>query len=122
MQNTSHAVMAQPTCVRARRPALDRSSVLMALRLSRVQPAHGSPKVALENRRGCASPRCAALANYFAEVHSVDVFDGRLSIPRPFGILGTELDAHFDWPVFEAVEEVNRYFQSRLFGILSGGG
>ena len=47
---------------------------------------------------------------------------GRISIPRPFGITGSELDAHFGWPVFDAVEEVNRYFQARLFGILSGGG
>jgi hypothetical protein len=47
---------------------------------------------------------------------------GRVSIPRPFGIMGVELDGHFGWPVFDAVEDVNRYFQTRLFGILSGGG
>lgn len=47
---------------------------------------------------------------------------GRVSIPKPFGIMGAELDGHFGWPVFDAVEDVNRYFQTRLFGILSGGG
>jgi hypothetical protein len=46
---------------------------------------------------------------------------GQYSIPRPFSITGAELDDHFGWPVHEAVEEVNRYFQSRLFLILSGG-
>jgi|SRR5262245_7720339 len=45
---------------------------------------------------------------------------GKRSIPVPFGILGSEMDEHFGWPVYEAVEEVNRYFQERLFSILAG--
>lgn len=45
---------------------------------------------------------------------------GKCSIPKPFAITGTEMDAHFGWPVYEAVEEVNKYFQGRLFAILSG--
>ena len=45
---------------------------------------------------------------------------GKCSIPKPFSITGTELDQHFGWPNFEVVEEVNRYFQERLFLILSG--
>ncbi len=46
---------------------------------------------------------------------------GKCSIPKPFSITGAEMDQHFSWPVFEAVEEVNKYFQSRLFSILAGG-
>lgn len=45
---------------------------------------------------------------------------GQCSIPKPFSLTGPELDAHFGWPVYDAVEEVNKYFQSRLFSILSG--
>jgi hypothetical protein len=33
-----------------------------------------------------------------------------------------ELDEHFGWPVQEQIEEVNLYFQKRLFSILSGAG
>lgn len=40
-------------------------------------------------------------------------FYGKCSIPRPFSVTGSELDQHFGWPVFEAVEEVNKYFQGR---------
>ena len=45
---------------------------------------------------------------------------GKCSIPKPFAITGAEMDQHFGWPIFEAVEEVNKYFQGRLFTILSG--
>ena len=47
---------------------------------------------------------------------------GKCSIPKPFAITGAELDEHFGWPVKEAVEEVNSYFQKRVFSILSGAG
>jgi hypothetical protein len=47
---------------------------------------------------------------------------GQCSIPKPFSLTGPELDTHFGWPVYDAVEEVNKYFQSRLFSILSGAG
>ena len=47
-------------------------------------------------------------------------FYGKCSIPRPFAITGAELDQHFSWPVYESVDEVNKYFQSRLFSILAG--
>ena len=47
---------------------------------------------------------------------------GQCSIPKPFSLIGSELDEHFGWPVQDAVEEVNNYFQSRLFAILSGAG
>ena len=45
---------------------------------------------------------------------------GKCSIPKPFSITGAELDQHFGWPIYEAVEEVNKYFQGRLFSILAG--
>jgi hypothetical protein len=45
---------------------------------------------------------------------------GKCSIPKPFSVTGAELDQHFAWPVQEAVEEVNKYFQGRLFSILAG--
>jgi hypothetical protein len=47
-------------------------------------------------------------------------FYGKCSIPKPFAITGAELDQHFGWPIFESVDEVNKYFQGRLFAILSG--
>jgi hypothetical protein len=47
---------------------------------------------------------------------------GKCSIPKPFAITGAELDEHFGWPVLEAIEEVNVYFQKRLFSIPSGAG
>ena len=45
---------------------------------------------------------------------------GKCSIPKPFAITGAEMDEHFGFPIYEAVEEVNKYYQSRLFSILSG--
>jgi hypothetical protein len=45
---------------------------------------------------------------------------GKCSIPKPFSITGAELDQHFSWPIYESVEEVNKYFQGRLFPILAG--
>src|ERR1700730_2552324 len=45
---------------------------------------------------------------------------GKCSIPKPFSITGAELDQHFSWPVYDTVEDVNKYFQSRLFTILAG--
>ena len=47
---------------------------------------------------------------------------GKCSIQKPFAITGAELDEHFRWPVHEQVEEVNLYFQKRVFSILSGAG
>jgi hypothetical protein len=47
-------------------------------------------------------------------------FYGKCSIRKPFAITGAELNQHFSWPVYEPVDEVNKYFQSRLFSILAG--
>jgi len=46
-------------------------------------------------------------------------FYGKCSIPKPFAITGAEMDEHFSWPVYEPVDEVNKYFQTRLFSILA---
>ena len=44
---------------------------------------------------------------------------GVRSIAAPIGIIGTELDAHFGMPIYEQIEEVNAYFRTRLFEIIS---
>jgi hypothetical protein len=46
---------------------------------------------------------------------------GQCSIPKPFSLKGTELDEHFGFPVYDAVEEVNKHYKARLFAILAGG-
>lgn len=43
---------------------------------------------------------------------------GLRSIPRPFSLVGDELDEHFGFRVQEKIERVNAYFQDRLFQIL----
>jgi len=45
---------------------------------------------------------------------------GKCSIPKPFSLTGMELDEHLGFPVYQAIEEVNKYFQGRLFSILAG--
>jgi hypothetical protein len=45
---------------------------------------------------------------------------GQCSIPKPFSLTGLEIDGHFGWPVYEAVEEVNKHYKARLFAILAG--
>jgi len=47
-------------------------------------------------------------------------FYGKCSIPKPFAITGPELDQHFGWPVYESVDEVNKYFQSQLLLTVAG--
>lgn len=39
---------------------------------------------------------------------------GKLSVPPPIGIKGSELDAHFGFPVRDAVETVNARFGERF--------
>lgn len=43
---------------------------------------------------------------------------GILPLPEPFSISGTEMDDHFVFPVYQAVEEVNGYFKARLYQLL----
>lgn len=44
---------------------------------------------------------------------------GQCSIRAPFKLTREELDDHFQWPVVEAVEQVNSYYKERLFAILA---
>lgn len=43
---------------------------------------------------------------------------GVRSIPPPLSLIREELDEHFDYPVVEAVEEVNTYFRDRIHELL----
>lgn len=43
---------------------------------------------------------------------------GIRSIPRPWSLVGTELDAHFGFPVKERVEQANEYFRVKLHELL----
>jgi hypothetical protein len=40
---------------------------------------------------------------------------GKRSIPKEFALFGNELDSHFNWQVYQEVEHVNAYFQSKLY-------
>jgi hypothetical protein len=44
---------------------------------------------------------------------------GLLSVPRPFGLKGTDLDQHFGFSVYAEVEKVNQLFKERLHSILN---
>ena len=44
---------------------------------------------------------------------------GKCSVGAPWAVKGSELDAHFGYPIYEAVEEVNEYYRQQLFSILS---
>jgi hypothetical protein len=57
--------------------------------------------------------------------HSVDYSEARIiyyygvrSIPPPLSLIREELDEHFEYPVVEAVEQVNSYFRDRLHELL----
>jgi hypothetical protein len=43
---------------------------------------------------------------------------GRRSIPRPYSLIGSELNEHFGFPVYDLVEEANAYFKQQLYGLL----
>lgn len=45
---------------------------------------------------------------------------GKSSVPKPFSLSGKELDEHFRMDIYNQIEQVNAYFQGRLFSILSG--
>lgn len=44
---------------------------------------------------------------------------GNRSIPKDFSLVAQELDAHFNWPVYSAIEKVNDLYRSKLFEILA---
>jgi hypothetical protein len=57
--------------------------------------------------------------------HDVDHAEAKIiyyygvrSIPAPLSLVREELDEHFDYPVVEAVEQVNSYFRDRLHELL----
>ena len=47
---------------------------------------------------------------------------GLKSIPAPFSISGEELDDHFEFSTFEAIEAVNDYFRERLYALIEDEG
>jgi hypothetical protein len=49
-----------------------------------------------------------------AEAKAIFYYGAR-SIQKPFSLIGSELDEHFDWPVIGAIEQVNAYFREKLF-------
>lgn len=60
-----------------------------------------------------------------ARGHAIDLAEARIiyyygvrSIPVPISLVREELDDHFDYPIVEAVEEVNTYFRDRVHDLL----
>jgi hypothetical protein len=43
---------------------------------------------------------------------------GRRSIPSPWSLVREELNAHFEFPIVEKVEQANDYFRARLHSLL----
>lgn len=43
---------------------------------------------------------------------------GIRSLPKPYSLIGTELNEHFGFPVHDMVEKANNYFQERLHALL----
>lgn len=43
---------------------------------------------------------------------------GVSSIPQPLSLTGDELDDHFGFPIYDAIEEVNEYFKSKLYALI----
>ncbi len=43
---------------------------------------------------------------------------GVRSVPAPLSLVREELDAHFEYPVVDAVEQINCYFRDRLHALL----
>jgi hypothetical protein len=57
--------------------------------------------------------------------HDVDHAEAKIiyyygvrSVPAPISLIRDELDEHFEYPVVEAVEQVNTYFRDRLHEVL----
>ena len=57
--------------------------------------------------------------------HEVDHSEAKIiyyygvrSIPPPISLVREDLDEHFDYPVVEAVEQVNAYFRDRVHALL----
>jgi hypothetical protein len=59
----------------------------------------------------------ASLAPEAAESRIIFYY-GRRSLPRPWSLDRTELDAHFGFPIVGLVEQANSYFKARLHELL----
>ena len=42
------------------------------------------------------------------------MYYGLRALPKPFSLIGEELDKHFGFKVYEEVEKVNKYFKNLL--------
>jgi hypothetical protein len=60
----------------------------------------------------------AKLAPEKAEARIIFYY-GRRSIPRPYSLIGSELNEHFGFPVYDLVEEANSYFKVQLYDLLT---
>jgi hypothetical protein len=62
-----------------------------------------------------------ATANITAEKAEARIifYYGRRSIPRPYSLIGSELNEHFGFPVYDLVEEANSYFKVQLYDLLT---
>ncbi|TWI73624.1 hypothetical protein IQ16_01762 [Bradyrhizobium huanghuaihaiense] len=60
------------------------------------------------------------LAGYKAERAEAKIifYYSRRSIPRPYSLVGPELNDHFGFPVYDLVEEANVYFKQQLYDLL----
>jgi hypothetical protein len=59
--------------------------------------------------------------NVFAQKAEARIifYYGVRSIPRPYSLVGTELNDHFGFPVYDLVEQANAYFRERLYALLN---
>ncbi len=60
-----------------------------------------------------------------ARGHAVETAEAKIifyygvrSIPKPYSLVREELDEHFQFPIADAIEEVNGYFRDRLHELL----
>jgi hypothetical protein len=60
----------------------------------------------------------AKLAPEKAEARIIFYY-GRRSIPRPYSLVGSDLNEHFGFPVYDLVEEANLYFKVQLYDLLA---
>jgi hypothetical protein len=58
--------------------------------------------------------------NIFAQKAEARIifYYGVRSIPRPYSLVGTELNDHFGFPVYDLVEQANVYFKQQLYALL----
>lgn len=53
----------------------------------------------------------------FAEAKIIFYYGVR-SLPRPYSLIGSELNEHFGFPIYDMVEQANDYFRGRLHALL----